>query len=82
MHSNENIDYDLYIQKKTTSKIQTFCNLKFSKIIFKLRYVFFILGIINYCINLSTVFTIEITTAPDAILKESHPIEKARIWAK
>ena len=44
--------------------------------------MFLILGLINYAINVATIFSIEITTAPDAVLKESHPIEMARIWAQ
>lgn len=41
-----------------------------------------VIGLIVYAVNCYIVSSIEITSAPDSILKETHPIEKAKIWAQ
>lgn len=51
-----------------------------SKIVFKLRYVIVIFGMILFIFNIWSISQIKIADRISKVLKDSHPIQKAFNW--
>ena len=64
------------------SQAQILFRNKLGKIIFRLRYLILVTGLALYALDIWCMATLTTSSQPDAILKQSHPIQKALTWGK
>ena len=59
-----------------------FFEIKFSKWVFKIRYAMVLIAAIIFGLNAWGMSTLQTANRPEAVLKNSNPMEKALIWAR
>ena len=68
---------------KVMSNAQKFFDSIVSKIVFKLRYIILVLGLVVFVLNIVSINQIKIAEYKySKILKDSHPIQKAFDWGQ
>lgn len=63
------------------NKLKDFIENKFSRFIFKFKYVFLAIGLLFTCFNTFSLTQMEVSNTPEKVLKSSNPFQKAFDWS-